>query len=180
MKAPLPANKAPPPMCPYMKAPPKMQTPASNREAGAGQSPQCMTVASVLSAGRGISWPTFRSGAQYPQARIEHDHANDDMLWQYFSDHETFAGAEVYIEANVCDDPAAAARDDYYEADLRWPTFVSVDQYPWARIDHGRPGDNSVGSYYRKHGAYTGAMVFIKPTNDNVPKDVIFSLGLWS
>ena len=62
MKAPLPTNKAPPPMCPYMKAPPKMQTPASNREAGAGQSPQCMTVASVLSAERGISWPTFRSG----------------------------------------------------------------------------------------------------------------------
>ena len=175
MKAPLPANKAPPPMCPYMKAPPKMQTPASNREAGAGQSPQCMTVASVLSAGRGISWPTFRSGAQYPQARIEHDHANDEMLWQYYSDHETFAGAEVYIEANVCDDPAAAARDDYFKADTRWPTFMSAAQHPWARIEHDRDGDDRLRIYFIEHQTFNGAMVYIKPDKDNEPVDVIWN-----
>ena len=125
--------------------------------------------------------PTFRSGAQYPKARIAHDLGiGDYILWQYYCKHETYVGAYVYIEPNVCVDPFALAFDAYYKADIRWPTFMSVDQYPWARIDHGRPGDNSVGSYYRKHGAYTGAMVFIKPTNDNVPKDVLFSLGLWS
>ena len=104
------------------------------------------------------------------------------MLWRYYCKHETFAGADVYIEPNVCDDPAASARDDYYEADLRYPLFMSVDQYPWARIEHGtgrwpntRAGDNSLGSYYRKHGAYNGAMVYIKPNDDNEPVDVILN-----
>ena len=85
----------------------------------------------------GIPSPTFRSGDQCPKARIQHGRAGDDILWRYDCKHETFAGADVYIEPNVCDDPAAAARDDYYEADLRWQLFMSVDQYPWARIERG-------------------------------------------
>ena len=138
-----------------------------------------------LSAGlnkAGIRWPSFRTGAKYPQARIDHGRAGDDILWQYYCEHYTFAGAYVYIEPNVCPDPAAAARDDYFEVDLRWPTFMSAELYPWAEIEHGtgrwpctRAGDNSLSSYYRKHGAYSGAMVYIKPSNDTEPVDVIWN-----
>ena len=117
----------------------------------------------------------FPFGAQYPQARIEHDHANDDMLWQYFSDHETFAGAEVYVEANVCDHPAAAARDDYFKADTRWPTFMSAAQHPWARIEHDRDGDDRLRIYFIEHQTFNGAMVYIKPDKDNEPVDVIWN-----
>ena len=125
--------------------------------------------------------PTFRSGAQYPKARIAHDLGiGDYILWQYYCKHETYVGAYVYIEPNVSDDPFALAFDAYYKADIRWPTFMSVAQYPWARIEHGtgrwpntRAGDNSLGSYYRKHGAYNGAIVYITPNDDNKPVDVI-------
>ena len=120
--------------------------------------------------------PTFRSGAQYPLARIAHDLGiGDYILWQYYCKHETYVGAYVYIEPNVCDDPFALAFDAYYKADIRWPTFMSVDQYPWARIEYTRDVDNSLDLYYRKHGAYDGAIVYITPNDDNKPVDVILN-----
>ena len=96
-------------------------------------------------------------------------------MWQYYCKHETYVGAYVYIEPNVSDDPFALAFDAYYKADIRWPTFMSVDQYPWARIEYTRDVDNSLDLYYRKHGAYDGAIVYITPNDDNKPVDVILN-----
>ena len=131
-----------------------------------------------LSAGlnkAGIRWPSFRTGAKYPQARIDHGRAGNDILWQYYCEHYTFAGAYVYIEPNVCPDPAAAARDDYFKADTRWPTFMSAAQHPWARIEHDRDGDDRLRIYFIEHQTFNGAMVYIKPDKDNEPVDVIWN-----
>ena len=94
---------------------------------------------------------------------------------RYYRKHGTFAGAEVYIKPNVCNDPAASAHDDYYKADIRWPTFMSVAQYPKARIEHGRAGDDILMRYYCKHDTFAGAMVYIKPNGDKEPADVILN-----
>ena len=136
----------------------------------------------------GIPSPTFRSGDQYPKARIEHGRAEDDILMRYYRRHFTFQGALVYIKPNICDDPAAAARDDYYKADIRWPTFVSVDQYPKARIKHSRAEDDDgwneddhLWKYYDMRGTFAGAMVGIVESwngnGDNEPVDVIWNRG---
>ena len=117
---------------------------------------------------------TFRTGAWYPKARIQHGRAGDDMLMRYYRKHGTYKGAEVYIKPNVCHDPAAAAHDDYYKDDLLWETFISVAQYPEAQIEFGGPTqwphtqfgraeDDLLWRYYCKHDTFSGAMVYIKP-----------------
>ena len=112
---------------------------------------------------------TFFTTAKYPEAKIAYSLAGDHLLKLHYSKHNSYNSAQVYIEPNMT---------------LSWlpATFMSVAQYPWARIEHGtgrwpntRAGDNSLGSYYRKHGAYNGAMVYIKPNDDSEPVDVILN-----
>ena len=130
----------------------------------------------------GILRPTFRTGDKYPKARIEHRRAGDERLLRYYRKHDTFAGAEVFIKPNVCTDPranchvgivggASSNADDYYKVDIRWPAFMSVDQYPKAQIEHGRAGDDLLARYYCKHNTFAGAYVYIKP--NGCPEPVI-------
>ena len=39
--------------------------------------------------------------------------------------------------------------------------------YPQARIDHGKAGDDHLHRYYKKHGAFSGAAVYIKSAAAN-------------
>ena len=119
----------------------------------------------------GLLVPTFLSGAQYPKARIQHGRAGNDILNRYYRTHGTFAGALVYIKPNISTDPAAAAHDDYYKPDTRWPTYTCTDQYPKARIDHGRAGDDILWRYFEKKATFSGAMVYIKRNGTKEPAD---------
>ena len=107
---------------------------------------------------------------------------------RYYRKHQPFQGALVYIKPNICDDPAAAARDDYYKPDLRWPTFVSTDEYPQARINNslvvnkdGWDEDGQLWKYYDMRGTFAAAMVGIVESwngnGDNDPVDVIWNRG---
>ena len=47
-----------------------------------------------------------------------------------------------------------------------------MDQYPKARIEHGRAGVDILNRYYWKHNTFAGAMVYIKPNGDKEPAGV--------
>ena len=115
----------------------------------------------------GLLWPTFRTGAEHPKARIQHGRAGDDILMRYYLRHDTFNGAEVYIEPNVCHNAAARAHDDYYRADEHYPEA----RYPRAHIEHGGGEDELLKRYYLEHYTFAGAMVYIKPNMDSEQED---------
>jgi hypothetical protein len=100
-----------------------------------------------------VTAPTFRTGAECPKARIQHGRAGDDILMRYYLRHDTFNGAEVYIEPNVCHNAAARA------------------QWPMAQIEHGNGEDELLKRYYLEHNTFAGAMVYIKPNMDSEQED---------
>ena len=114
-----------------------------------------------------VTAPTFRTGAECPKARIQHGRAGDDILMRYYLRHDTFNGAEVYIEPNVCHNAAARAHDDYYRADEHYPEA----RYPRAHIEHGGGEDELLKRYYLEHYTFAGAMVYIKPNMDSEQED---------
>ena len=84
----------------------------------------------------GETKPTFWSVDLYPKGRIQHGKAGDDFLARYYRKHGALDGAWVYIEQNAC----IEGHDSYFPIP-RWATFVSVDVYPRARIEHIFPSD---------------------------------------
>ena len=103
---------------------------------------------------------TFRTAAEFPQALIDHGRAADRILMRYHRKHSTFVGAEVYIESNVRTESEAESA-----AAVLWPTYVSVDPWPMAQIEHDRDGDEDLRlwNYYNMRGTFRGAKVYIKP-----------------
>jgi hypothetical protein len=77
--------------------------------------------------------------------------------------------ASAHDDDNRSAPPAASAHDDDNRAGILRPTFLSGAQYPKARIEHGRAGDDILWRYYRKHGTFAGALVYIKPNVCNDP-----------
>ena len=103
-------------------------------------------------------WPTFRHSGDPPKARIEHRSIADPRLWRYYHKHDTFSGCEVHIKPNV------STGGPYYKyAGDGLDTFMSVDQYPKAVIEHGRDEDDALKLYFRQHRTFSGAEVSIKP-----------------
>ena len=86
---------------------------------------------------------------------------------RYYLRHDTFNGAEVYIEPNVCHNAAARAHDDYYRVDEHYPEA----QWPMAQIEHGNGEDELLKRYYLEHYTFAGAMVYIKPNMDSEQED---------
>ena len=125
--------------------------------------------AARASAPPGLLEPTFLSDAQYPQARIQHGRAGNDILNRYYQRNGTYAGALVYIKPNISSDPAAAAQDYYYKPCCGRPTFTTDKEWPQARIDHGIAGDDILWQYFQKRQTYSGAMVNIKPNCEPEP-----------
>ena len=103
---------------------------------------------------------TFRTAAEFPRARIDHGLAGDDILMRYYRKHGTFVGAKVYIQSNVRTHQEAESA-----AAILWPTYVSVDEWPTAHIEHDREGDEDghLWKYYDMRCTFRGAMVYIKP-----------------
>ena len=106
--------------------------------------------------------PTVRTGAEHPKARIQHGRDGNDSLMRYYLRHDTFNGAEVYIEPNVCYN-AAYYREQYYRAEEHYPKA----RYPIAQIEHGGGEDELLKQYYLEHYTFAGAMVYIKPDMDS-------------
>ena len=52
---------------------------------------------------------------------------------------------------------------------MTFMTFFGKRGYPQARIDHGKAGDDHLTRYYKKHGTYSGATVYIKSAADTNP-----------
>ena len=52
---------------------------------------------------------------------------------------------------------------------MTFTTFSGTRGYPQARIDHGKAGDDHLTRYYKKHGTYSGATVYIKSAADTNP-----------
>ena len=123
-----------------------------------------------------LLWPTFRTGATYPQARIQCNRRGDDILWRYYCKHGTFEGAHVYIEPNIHPYSASSERDDYYKEDSRWPTFMSTAEYPWARIQYEPDGDDRLSRYYDRYETYDGAFVDITPNGDNMTHELLLDI----
>ena len=66
--------------------------------------------------------------------------------------------------------PAVSAPDDDdNRGRFRLMTFTGKHGYPQARIDHGKAGDDHLTRYYKKHGTYSGATVYIKSAADTNP-----------
>ena len=59
--------------------------------------------------------------------------------------------------------PTASTHDDDNRAGILCPTFRTGAKYPKSRIEHSRAVDDILGRYYRRHGTYAGALVYIKP-----------------
>ena len=60
-------------------------------------------------------------------------------------------------------EPAETARGR-----LHRPSFMSAEPYPKARIQHGKAGDDILMRYYKQHGTFSGATVYIKPNVNNL------------
>ena len=48
-------------------------------------------------------------------------------------------------------------------AQIHKPTFTSAAAYPRAQIQYTQAGDDILMRYYKKHGTFNGATVYIKP-----------------
>lgn len=109
---------------------------------------------------------TFRTAAEFPHALIDHGRAGDHILMRYHRKHSTFVGAEVYIESNVRTESEAESA-----AAVLWPTYVSVDPWPMAHIEHDRDRDEDLRlwTYYNMRGTFRGAKVYIKPNGKGDP-----------
>jgi len=57
--------------------------------------------------------------------------------------------------------PAHADNKARYQV-MTCMTFTGKRGYPQARIDHGIAGDDHLHRYYKKHGTFAGATVYIK------------------
>ena len=79
---------------------------------------------------------------------------------RYYLRHDTFNGAEVYIEPNVCHNAATPTLDDYY-----------MGRWPMAHIQHGQQEDELLKRYYLEHNTFAGVVVYIKPNMDSEQED---------
>jgi hypothetical protein len=123
-----------------------------------------------------ISFPTFRTGAEHPKARIQHGRAGDDILMRYYRKHDTFNGPGVYIEPNVCHYAAARAHDGYtlfvpkHHFMLHIPAQLAKFTMLIMCYVHERK-HKILKRFYCKHVTFAGAMVYIKPNMDSEQED---------
>ena len=66
-------------------------------------------------------------------------------------------------------DPFAGAARASAPPGLLEPTFLSDAQYPQARIQCGRAGNDILNQYYQRKSTYAGALVYIKPNISSDP-----------
>ena len=83
---------------------------------------------------------------------------------RYYLRHDTFNGAEVYKQPNVCYN-AAYYREQYYRVEEHYPK--ARYRYPIVQIEHGGGEDELLKQYYLEHYTFAGAMVYIKPDMDS-------------
>ena len=63
--------------------------------------------------------------------------------------------------------PAHADNKARYQV-MTCMTFTGKRGYPQARIDHGIAGDDHLHRYYKKHGTFAGATVYIKSAAETI------------
>ena len=62
----------------------------------------------------------------------------------------------------------SAPDDDKHRGGWRLALTTRKNGYPQARIDHGTAGDDHLNRYYKKHGTFAGATVYIKSAAETI------------
>jgi hypothetical protein len=114
---------------------------------------------------------TFFTSAKYPQAKMALTKNGDAMMWNHYTDRDTFSGLQVYIEPNasygVCFRAEGASAHDVDAQDTRIPpTFMSLKEYPRAVLKGGKSQDWMLQSHFESKGTFAGAPIYVEPGLD--------------
>ena len=109
---------------------------------------------------------TFFTSAKYPQAKMALTKNGDAMMWNHYTDRDTFSGLQVYIEPNasygVCFRAEGASAHDVDAQDTRIPpTFMSLKEYPRAVLKGGKSQDWKLTCHFKREGTLAGAPIYI-------------------